>query len=154
MARKKVLTSKEFTELSTGVRLSSHEKICAERMKVLHESINELKKEVKSLRQDVSKGKGMVQVLVFFGTIVAGVIGFFMLNQELMPREDRGSVRIFLTGPDGASLAYSDAQARKVEAILQPYKDKGVITDIYSVIGRWDKNRAFITGTLKDWILK
>ncbi|AXH71450.1 hypothetical protein P121_gp48 [Pelagibacter phage HTVC121P] len=77
MARKKVLTSKEFTELSTGVRLSSHEKICAERMKVLHESINELKKEVKSLRQDVSKGKGMVQVLVFLGTIVAGIIGFF-----------------------------------------------------------------------------
>ena len=77
MARKKVLTSKEFAELSTGVRLSSHEKICAERMKVLHESINELKKEVKSLRQDVSKGKGMVQVLVFLGTIVAGIIGFF-----------------------------------------------------------------------------
>ena len=77
MARKKVLTSKEFTELATGVRLSSHEKICAERMKVLHESINELKKEVKSLRQDVSKGKGMVQVLVFLGTLVAGIIGFF-----------------------------------------------------------------------------
>jgi len=77
MTRKKVLTSKEFTELATGVRLSSHEKICAERMKVLHESINELKKEVKSLRQDVSKGKGMVQVLVFFGTLVAGIIGFF-----------------------------------------------------------------------------
>ena len=43
----------------------------------MHESINELKKEVKSLRQDVSKGKGMVQVLVFLGTIVAGIIGFF-----------------------------------------------------------------------------
>ena len=76
MARKK-LTPKEFSEISAGIRLSSHEKICAERMKVLHESINELKKEVKSLRQDVSKGKGMVQVLVFLGTIVAGVIGFF-----------------------------------------------------------------------------
>lgn len=76
MPRKK-LTPKEFAEASAGVRLSSHEKICAERMKVLHESINELKKEVKSLRQDVSKGKGMVQVLVFLGTIVAGIIGFF-----------------------------------------------------------------------------
>ena len=76
MARKKI-TPKEFNEISAGVRLSSHEKICAERMKLLHESINELKKEVKSLRQDVSKGKGMVQVLVFLGTIVAGVIGFF-----------------------------------------------------------------------------
>ncbi|MAM34387.1 MAG: multidrug transporter AcrB [Micavibrio sp.] len=93
----------------------------------------------------------LLAIAVAAGIALAGVIGFFMLNQELMPREDRGSVRIFLTGPDGASLAYSDAQARKVEAVLQPYKDKGVITDIYSVIGRWDKNRAFITGTLKDW---
>lgn len=80
-----------------------------------------------------------------------GAAGFFMLEQELMPREDRGEIRIFLTGPDGSSLAYTDAQARNVEAVLQPYKERGVITDIYSVIGRWDKNRAFITVTLKDW---
>ena len=76
MARKKT-TLKEYSEVATGVRLSSHEKLCAERMKSLNESINELKKEVKSLRQDVSKGKGAISVLVFFGTIVAGVIGFF-----------------------------------------------------------------------------
>ena len=79
MARKK-LTPKEFSEISAGIRLSSHEKICAERMKVLHESINELKKEVKSLRQDVSTGKGMVKVLVFLGTIVATIIGVFQFK--------------------------------------------------------------------------
>ena len=76
MPRKKI-TPKEFSEVATGVRLSSHEKICAERMKVLNESINELKKEVKLLRTDVSKGKGAISVLVFFGTLLAGVIGFF-----------------------------------------------------------------------------
>jgi hypothetical protein len=76
MARKKI-TPKEFSEVATGVRLSSHEKLCAERMKVLNESINELKKEVKLLRTDVSKGKGAISVLVFFGTLLAGVIGFF-----------------------------------------------------------------------------
>ena len=74
MARKKI-TPKEFSEVATGVRLSSHEKLCAERMKQIQESIKELNKEVKNLRQDVSKGKGMVQVLVFLGTIVATVIG-------------------------------------------------------------------------------
>ena len=79
MPRKKI-TPKEFAEVSAGVRLSSHEKICAERMKSLNESINELKKEVKSLRQDVSKGKGMVQVLVFLGTIVATIIGVIKWN--------------------------------------------------------------------------
>jgi hypothetical protein len=76
MPRKKI-TPKEFSEVATGVRLSSHEKLCAERMKVLNESINELKKEVKLLRTDVSKGKGAISVLVFFGTLLAGVIGFF-----------------------------------------------------------------------------
>ena len=76
MPRKK-LTPKEFSEVATGVRLSSHEKLCAERMKSLNESINELKKEVKSLRQDVSKGKGAVSVLIFIGTIIAGIVGYF-----------------------------------------------------------------------------
>ena len=75
MARKKITPSK-YAELSAGVRLSSHEKLCAERMKTLNDSINELKKEVKSLRKDVSKGKGAVAVLVFVGTIVASIIGF------------------------------------------------------------------------------
>ena len=75
MARKKI-TPKQFAEISAGVRLSSHEKLCAERMKTLNDSINELKREVKSLRQDVSKGKGAVAVLVFVGTLVASIIGF------------------------------------------------------------------------------
>ena len=83
MARKKVLTPKEFSEVATGVRLSSHEKLCAERMKALQEAISELRKEVKSLRQDVSKGKGMVQVLVFLGTIVATVIGVFQFKWNM-----------------------------------------------------------------------
>ena len=69
------LTPKEYSEISAGVRLSSHEKLCAERMKTIQDSINELKREVKSLRTDVSTGKGMVKVLVFLGTIVATIIG-------------------------------------------------------------------------------
>ena len=79
MPRKKI-TAKEFVEQATGVRLSAHERICAERMKTLNDSINELKREVKSLRSDVSKGKGMVQVLVFLGTIVATIIGVFQFK--------------------------------------------------------------------------
>ena len=79
MPRKK-LTPKEYADVATGVRLSAHEKLCAERMKNIQESIKELSKEVKLLRNDVSKGKGIVQVLVFLGTFVAGVIGFFKWN--------------------------------------------------------------------------
>lgn len=81
----------------------------------------------------------------------AGVLGFFQLNQELLPQEDRGALRVFLTGPDGASLAYADRQAREVEEVLLPYREQGIVTDIYTIVGRWDKNRAYTIATLKHW---
>jgi len=70
----------KFADIATGVRLSSHEKLCAERMKALQESIKDLNKEVKALRTDVSTGKGMVKVIVFLGTIIATVIGVFQFK--------------------------------------------------------------------------
>ena len=74
MPRKKTDT---LVNQQVGLRLSSHERLCAERMKQIQESIKDLNKEVKSLREDVSKGKGMVSLLVFLGGIIAGVIGYF-----------------------------------------------------------------------------
>jgi len=79
MPRKKI-TPKDYAEVSAGVRLSSHEKLCAERMKQIQEAIKELKTEVKALRTDVSKGKGAISVLVFLGTLMAGLVGFFKWN--------------------------------------------------------------------------
>ena len=79
MARKKI-TAKEFVEQATGLRLSAHEKLCTERMKHIQDSIKELSKEVKSLRTEVSKGKGAISVLVFLGTLIVGLVGFFKWN--------------------------------------------------------------------------
>lgn len=79
MARKKI-TPKEFSEVATGIRLSSHEKLCAERMKHIQESIKDLSREVKSLRTEVSKGKGAVSVLIFFATLIASIVGFWKWN--------------------------------------------------------------------------
>ena len=79
MSRKKI-TPKEFSEVATGVRLSSHEKLCAERMNNILKSIDEMKKEIKSLRQDVSMGKGGLKVILAVGTCVVGLIGFFKFN--------------------------------------------------------------------------
>ena len=79
MARKKI-TDKDFVEQATGLRLSEHEKLCAERMKNIQDSIKELSKEVKSLRTEVSKGKGAISVLVFLGTLIVGLVGFFKWN--------------------------------------------------------------------------
>ena len=77
MPRKKITS---YAELSAGVRLSTHEKICAERWKTIQEAIKDLNKEVKSLREDVSKGKGVVSFLVFIGGLVAGIIGFLQIK--------------------------------------------------------------------------
>ncbi len=79
MARKKI-TPKEYADVATGVRLSSHEKLCAERMKHIQESIKDLSREVKSLRTEVSKGKGAVSVLIFFATLIASIVGFWKWN--------------------------------------------------------------------------
>ena len=79
MPRKKI-TPKEFSEVATGVRLSSHEKLCAERMENILKSIEEMRKEIKSLRQDVSMGKGGLRVILAVATLIVGIIGFFQFK--------------------------------------------------------------------------
>ena len=76
MPRKKKAIS-SLAEQSVGIRLSSHEKLCAERMKNLIDSIQRLEKKVDSLSDSVSKGKGIVAVLVFLGGLAATIIGYF-----------------------------------------------------------------------------
>tara|TARA_R110002153_G_scaffold239823_1_gene394280 strand:- start:54 stop:290 length:237 start_codon:yes stop_codon:yes gene_type:complete len=76
----KKLTSKQYADVATGVRLSSHEKLCAERMNNILKSIEEMRKEIKSLRTDVSMGKGGLKVILAVGTLIVGIIGFFQFK--------------------------------------------------------------------------
>ena len=78
MPRKKSATS--LVQQSVGIRLSSHEKLCAERMEQIRDSIKDLQKEVKSLREEVSTGKGIVKVLVVLGSLAAACIGYLNLK--------------------------------------------------------------------------
>ena len=66
-----------IASIGVGYRLSSHEKLCAERMKLLLRSIEDLNKKVSKLTEDMSKGKGAVAVLMALGALVIGVLGFF-----------------------------------------------------------------------------
>jgi len=75
MPKKKSASS--LAQQSVGIRLSSHERLCSERMESLLKSIQRLEKKVDTLSDSVSKGKGIVAVLVFFGSIAAALIGFF-----------------------------------------------------------------------------
>ena len=78
MPKKKSSTS--LVQERVGIRLSSHEKICAERMNSLLISIQRLEKKVDTLSDSVSKGKGIVAVLVFLGSIAAACIGYFNIK--------------------------------------------------------------------------
>tara|TARA_R110002050_G_scaffold287550_1_gene438808 strand:- start:259 stop:486 length:228 start_codon:yes stop_codon:yes gene_type:complete len=75
MAKKKINPT-----VGVGYRLSSHEKICAERMTNILKSIERLEKKVADLSDNVSKGKGMISVLVALGTIAAACIGYFNIK--------------------------------------------------------------------------
>ena len=65
---------------STEIRLSAHEKLCAERMKQLVKSIDVLNKKVSKLTEDVSKGQGAVAALMMLGALVIGVLGYFNIK--------------------------------------------------------------------------
>ena len=77
------LTSKQYADVATGVRLSSHEKLCAERMNNILKTLEEMKQEVKSLRQDVSMGKGGLKVILAIGTLIVCIIGFFQFKWNM-----------------------------------------------------------------------
>jgi hypothetical protein len=80
MPRKRNITVKEFSEIPTGIRLSTHEKVCAERMKTLFKAIDEMRIEVKQLRSDVSKGKGAINLLILLGGLAGIILGFLKWN--------------------------------------------------------------------------
>jgi hypothetical protein len=65
---------------NTSVRLSAHEKLCAERMEQLIKSIDELRIDVKDLRGDMNKGKGVIYFIIFIGTIVTAIASFFQFK--------------------------------------------------------------------------
>ena len=80
MPKKKTMTAKELTSQMTGMRLSKHEAICAERMKTLFKAIDEMRKDIKDLRQDMNKGKGAVNVLIFLAGLIAAIVGVIKWN--------------------------------------------------------------------------
>ena len=65
---------------TTSVRLSEHEKICAERMQTLIKTIDELRVDVKDLRGDMNKGKGVIYFIIFLGGIATAIVSFFQFK--------------------------------------------------------------------------
>ena len=65
--------------------------------------------------------------------------------------EDRGRLTAWLVGPDGVGLQYTDRQVERVERILQPYLEQGLVRDVFTIAGRWDINRGYVLAPLIPW---
>ncbi|TPV61738.1 efflux RND transporter permease subunit [Aestuariibacter sp. GS-14] len=87
-------------------------------------------------------------------SVLAALGAYFTIqaiDNELLPSEDRGTIRIFARGPDGVGLNFMDRQAIAMENVLMPYVENDTIESIYTVVGQWDPNIVFITANLKHW---
>ena len=76
---------------------------------------------------------------------------FTRIDQELLPQEDRGLLFIVGNGPDGAGVKYSQDQAWRMQARLQPLVERGEIARLFTIAGRWDPNRVLIVAPLTPW---
>jgi hypothetical protein len=68
------MKKKHKTVSATAIRLSSYEKYSSERMDTIIKRLDDLTVEVKDLRIDVSKGKGVIAFLIIVGGLVGSVL--------------------------------------------------------------------------------
>jgi multidrug efflux pump len=94
----------------------------------------------------------IVVIMLALGFAALSVGIFFGLPRELTPIEDRGSLFIQVTAPQGSTLAYTDAETREIERRLAPLKERGVAHTIYAVTGQnAQAYRAFVVLRLAPW---
>lgn len=92
-----------------------------------------------------------ITVLLSLAAAGGAALLYGSIENQLLPSEDRGSIRIFARGPDGAGLNYMDRQAKQMEEILMPYVEDTDVDSVYTVVGRWDPNLVYITVPLEHW---
>lgn len=93
----------------------------------------------------------LFSLVIAAGLAVAAFSVYNLLDQELLPTEDRGMFRVNMSAPDGIGLGYMDDQVRKVERQLAPLIDQGEISALFTNVGMGDPNRASIVVPLTDW---
>ena len=79
MARVKKKLKKELSNVDdrNGLRISYHEKVCAERMKTLFKAIDEMRKDIKELKTFMNKGKGVAAIIILLGGIIGSIFYLF-----------------------------------------------------------------------------
>ncbi|MXP25457.1 MMPL family transporter [Altererythrobacter indicus] len=74
-----------------------------------------------------------------------------LLDNELVPDEDRGSIVIMASGPDGVGIDFMDKELHEIEDVLAPFVSSGEVKSVFSIVGRYDPNRVQVRTELSDW---
>ena len=89
-------------------------------------------------------------LVVVMAVGVAGMSAFYFtqLRSELSPVEDRGTVMLRGSGPEGATLAYTTRYAQEVEALVSQYPG---VRSTLSIVGFPEVTDFMAFGRLADW---
>lgn len=91
-----------------------------------------------------------VKTVIFIGLIIAGLGGLFfkLLPSELSPIEDRGTIIVIATAPEGSTIDYTMKWMKWMEPVFESTPE----TDLYFIVGGFpvaSQGVAFVR--LKDW---
>ena len=100
----------------------------------------------RGLSATMARGKAVATVFL----VVAGasVVLLSMMKQELSPIEDRGVIFTAISGPDGASLDYTEAYARQIEEIARGVAE---VDRVFVVSGNPTVDQAVAFLRTVDW---
>ncbi len=89
-----------------------------------------------------------VVLVVAFGVAGLGAYLFTQIKSELSPTEDRGTVSIQASAPEGASYAYTRRYASDIEQILSGVPE---LRSALVIVGAGEATRILSFARLKDW---
>ncbi len=75
------------------------------------------------------RSSSITGALLFAG---AAAIAYPLLPNQLTPVEDRGFVPISIRAPQGATVDYTAEQVQRAEAIVQEFRDRGEIVNVFA----------------------
>jgi len=90
-----------------------------------------------------------VTAALIFAAVAA--LLFTGLRQELTPPEDRALILLSIQAPQGVALDYTDGKMRDIEALLEPLRASGEVTNIFAIAGQGSDSRGFMVISLADW---
>jgi multidrug efflux pump len=98
-----------------------------------------------------------IVVLTVGGLISFMAYGFFTtIQKEFAPTEDRSTIFIPISAPEGSSLSYTRDRVKEVERVLQGYVDRGIVASTLSIVAPGFQrpapvNAGLLIVRLKPW---